>query len=64
MTESGDKIGTIERVSGNKAMVKPTGDLSRSIRQRLGWDKEGADEYELAHSHVAKFSGDEVHLKD
>lgn len=64
VTEDGDEIGTIERVSGNKAYVKPKRNISRNIRQRLGWTDDEEEEYELMHSNVQQFSGDEVRLKD
>jgi len=60
----GDEIGTIDRVSGNKAYVSPKARLSQSIRKRLGWEEEEAETYELMHSEVDSFSGDEIRLKD
>jgi len=64
LSKNGDEIGTVERVSGNKAHVKPASNLSRSVRQRLGWTDEDEEMYELMHSHVSQISNDEIHLKD
>jgi hypothetical protein len=63
-TASGDDIGTIESIEGNKAHVTPNSGLSQSIRKRLGWTKENEAVYELRHSKVAEFTDDAVVLKD
>jgi hypothetical protein len=63
-TESGDEIGTIESVEGNRAHVKPDSGLSQSIRKRLGWTKENEAVYELRHTRVSEFTDDGVILKD
>jgi sporulation protein YlmC with PRC-barrel domain len=63
VTADGDEVGTIEKIEGDMAHVRPKGSLSRSIRRRLGW-AEDEDAYEIEHSRVQKISGDEVHLKD
>lgn len=63
-TSDGAEVGTIEEIKGNMAHVKPADGLSSSIRQRLGWTAEGEEVYELRHSKVDSFSGNEVHLKD
>jgi hypothetical protein len=62
MTADGDMVGTIERVSGANAHVKPDTSLSSAIRNRLGWG-EDRDTYRLDKSKVDSFSGDEVHLR-
>lgn len=64
MTADGDVIGTVERVSGSMAHVKPDEDLSRSIRRRLGWSEEGEETYELRKSNVDSIDDDGVHLKE
>jgi sporulation protein YlmC with PRC-barrel domain len=63
VTADGDEVGTIEKIEGDMAHVRPKGSLSRSIRRRLGW-AEDEDAYEIEHSRVQQISGDEVHLKD
>lgn len=63
MSADGDMIGTIEETAGSYAHVKPEGDLSQSIRRRLGWTEEGEEMYRLEKSKVDRFSGDEVRLK-
>lgn len=63
VTEDGDEIGSVERVSGNKAYVKPMDNLSSSVRQRLDWD-EDQDTYELTQSKVAKFDDDEIRIRN
>ena len=60
----GAEVGQIEEIKGDVAHVKPADGLSTSIRQRLGWTKEGESVYELRHSNVDSFTGNEVHLKD
>ncbi|WP_324760515.1 hypothetical protein [Haloarcula montana] len=63
-TASGDEIGTIESIEGNRAHVTPSSGLSQSIRKRLGWTKENEAVYELRHSKVSEFTDDAVVLKD
>ena len=63
VTADGDEVGTIEKIEGDMAHVKPKGSLSRSIRRRLGW-AEDEDMYEVEHAKVQQISGNEVHLKD
>lgn len=62
VSADGDTIGTIEETAGSYAHVKPEGDLSQSIRRRLGWTEEGEEMYRLDKSKVEEFSDDEVHL--
>lgn len=62
MTADGDRVGTIEKIDGSTAHVRPDQNLSRGTRRRLGW-AEDDDMGELQHSEVDKISGDEVHLK-
>jgi len=62
-TASGDTVGTIEKIDGTMAHVKPESGLSSSIRNRLGWTKDGEEVYELKHSKVDTID-DEVILKD
>lgn len=63
MTADGDMVGTIEKVEGGDAHVKPDAGLSQATRTKLGWTKEGEDVYALKHRNVDKISGNEVHLK-
>jgi hypothetical protein len=63
MTADGDMVGTIERIAGGNAHVKPDTSLSSSIRNRLGWADEDKSTYRLDKSKVDSFSGDEVHLR-
>ena len=62
--ENGDRVGTIEKVEGDTAHVKPKSGLPQRIRTRLGWDDEQGSAYKMSRSQVKEFSGDEVHLKD
>lgn len=64
VTAGGDKVGTIEKVEGNMAHVRPKQSLSRSIRRRLGWAEDDGDTFELTHEQVRDISGDEVRLKE
>lgn len=64
VTADGDMVGTIERVSGASAHVKPHEDLSRSIRRRLGWSEEGEETYQLETSKVDRITSDEVRLME
>lgn len=63
MTADGDMVGTVERIHGDEAHVKPDTGLSQSIRETLGWTAEGEDVYPLKHSSVERIAGDEIHLK-
>lgn len=63
MTADGDMVGTIDRISGNRAYVKPDRKLSDSIRRQLEWTEEGKNTYELDHDAVASIKDDGVHLK-
>lgn len=63
VTADGDEIGTIEMASGSMAQVKPSSNLSQSVRRRLGWAEDGEDTYELQTSKVDSIESDEVRLK-
>lgn len=63
MTADGDMVGTIDRISGNNAYVKPDRNLSDSIRRQLEWTEEGKTTYELNHDAVDNIKDDGVHLK-
>ena len=63
MTSDGDTVGTVQKIAGDRAHVKPETDLSRSVRRRLGWTEEGEDVYELKHSAVSNFANDGIELK-
>lgn len=62
-TQDGEEVGTIEKVEGKMARVTPDTGLTESIRNRLGWDSDDQDEYELDQSQVDRMSDDEVRLK-
>jgi len=64
VTADGDEVGTVQKIDGNMAHVKPKGSLSRSIRRRLGWAEDDQDVYEIDHDSVQRIAGDEVHLKE
>jgi len=63
VTADGDEIGTIEKTSGSMAHVKPSENLSQSVRRRLGWAEEGEETYELQTSNVDSIESDHVMLK-
>jgi hypothetical protein len=63
-TADGDEIGHVQAVEGSMAHVKPSSNLSQSIRQRLGWTKENEAVYELDHDRVDEFTDDGILLKD
>jgi len=63
MTANGDMVGTVEKVSGGAAHVKPDADLSTATRNKLGWTKEGEDVYEIKIQHVEEINDDGIHLK-
>lgn len=63
VTADGDEIGTIEQTAGSMAHVKPSMNLSQSVRRRLGWAEEGEDTYELQTAKVDNIGSEEVTLK-
>lgn len=64
VADNGQTVGTVDKIEGDTAHVKPQSGLANSIRQRLGWG-DGSDEmYELRHDRVQSFSGNKIHLKD
>lgn len=63
MTADGDMVGTVDRISGSTAHVKPDESLSQSIRRRLGWSEQGMDTYTLRKSKVEEITDDEIRLK-
>jgi len=63
MSADGDMIGTVENVKGDRAHVRPDGSLATSIRQKLGWEKEGEETYELHSTSVDEFTDDGIRLK-
>lgn len=64
VSADGDEIGTVERVSGSTAHVKPAADLSQSIRRRLGWSEEDQETYHLENSQVERITDDEIQLME
>ncbi|WP_435332970.1 hypothetical protein [Haloarchaeobius sp. TZWWS8] len=62
VSNDGDTIGRIERVSGNKAYIKPESTLSKGMRKKLGWEDEKKDTFELKHDSVDDINDDEVTL--
>jgi hypothetical protein len=62
VTADGDEVGMVSRVEETRLHVTPAGNLSRSVRRRLGWS-EGDDDYVLQKSKVESIAGDEIHLK-
>lgn len=63
MTADGDVVGTVERIRGGDAHVKPDAGLSQSMRRRLGWTKQGEDTYRLQKSNVHEITEDGIHLE-
>lgn len=53
-------LGTVENVSVTRIHVRPYAMLSRTTRQKLGWQDDGAV-YELDPSAVDRIDGDEIH---
>ena len=64
VTADGDEVGTVETVSGSTAHVKPEGDLSQSVRQRLGWADDDEDVYELESANVESVENDRMILSE
>lgn len=64
VTADGDEVGTVETVSGSTAHVKPEGDLSQSVRQRLGWADDDEDVYELESTNVEGVENDRMILSE
>jgi hypothetical protein len=63
MSADGDVIGTVEKVKGDRAHIRPDGSLATSIRQKLGWEREGQETYELHSTSVDEFTDDSIRLK-
>lgn len=63
VTADGDMVGTVDSIAGSSAHIKPSSDLSRSVRRRLGWTEEGEETYELEHSKVDRITSDEIRLQ-
>jgi len=63
MTADGEMIGTVERIRGDEAHVRPDTGLSQSVRETLGWTDESEEMYPLRHESVEQIAGDEIHLK-
>lgn len=61
-TADGTMVGKIDRVSGDRAYVRPDTNLTDSIRRQLDWTDQSKSTYELNHDAVEKIAGDEVHL--
>jgi len=63
VTADGHMVGTVERIQGGEAHVKPDTSLSQSVRETLGWTDESEEMYPLRHESVDQIAGDEIHLK-
>ena len=63
VTYEGDKVGTIDRIDGQTAHIKPTQGLAESTRQKLGVSDEGQSVFEIDHSKVDSINDVEVRLQ-
>lgn len=63
LTADGDMVGTIDAVKSGRAHVTVDESLSQSVRQKLGWTREGETTYELDSSKVDEIGDDGIHLK-
>lgn len=63
LTSDGQMVGTVEKVDGGDAHVKPDTDLVGSIRRRLGWTDDTEEMYHLESDRVESISDDEITLK-
>jgi hypothetical protein len=63
LTADGDTVGTVDRIKGGHAHVKPDDSLSKSTRRKLGWTTEGEEMYELKKSKVDKIDDAGIHLQ-
>jgi hypothetical protein len=63
VTHDGTTIGTVERVSGDVAHVKPDTGIGGAIRDLLGWTDPNEEVFELHHNRVESIDS-QVHLKE
>jgi hypothetical protein len=63
MTADGDMVGTVDRISGGSAHVKPDNSLSQNTRRKLGWTDESEDTFRLKKSNVDSIDDDGIHLQ-
>lgn len=61
---SGDEMGRISKVESGRAFVDPDPGITDTIRSKLGWAKEGQDDYQLHADRIDTITDDEVRLKD
>lgn len=63
ISAEGRRVGTVVKISGGTAHVKPVLDLSESIRQKLGWTGEGQETYRLRKRAVEEITDEKIRLK-
>lgn len=61
---SGDEIGKIREVMGNRAHVNPDPGLADSVKSKLGWGDSDEDDFVLKEDHIMTITDDEIRLKD
>lgn len=60
---NGDVVGRVTNVHDGQAYVDPDPGITGTIKSKLGWEEEDADDYPLAEHEVEEVNDDEIQLR-
>lgn len=63
VSAEGHRVGTVVRVSGGVAHVKPNLDISHQVRRKLGWTAAGQETYRLRKGAVSEITEERIRLR-
>lgn len=61
---TGEDIGMVKKVQGDRAHVDPSPGLTDAIRSKLGWTEAGDDDYVLESDRVEMIDEDTIRLSE
>ena len=63
VSAEGHRVGTVVKISGGAAHVRPALDISVRIREKLDWTGAGRDTYPLRRRMVAEITDEKIRLR-
>lgn len=63
VNRTGEKIGTVSGVQGERAYVDPDPGLTDTIKAKLGWDDPDSDDFQLEGEHIESMTDEEIRLR-
>ena len=63
VNNTGEKVGMVSKVEGDRAHVDPDPGIGDTIKSKLGWGDSDEDTYPVDESDIESIDNDEVRLK-